>query len=181
MADPIYYGDPDQGPYQDMYDTTGTLQRVREEMVSNRFGQGWTTNIPTITVTGTAISGGVLETAIVAGGETLIFTLTNGTWASSIVDDLVPVSVSGFVDGSVSGGTGWDAQVSAEIGTGDLARTDDVTVTLTIPEAASYAISGDETVTFSFPQSLIAVNGVAWTGSTALVCSPANFVVTNEA
>ena len=82
------------------------------------------------------------------------------------------------LNGSASGAGSWDDEiVNADT---DLALSAGNTVlTLTTPAAASYAISGDETVTFQLPQNMVRINGNAWTGTTSMVASPTTFIITN--
>lgn len=108
--------------------------------------------VVTIDVTGTFITGGVLESEIVTGGETLIFTLTGDTWLSDLGDDTAETtSFLAAILGDDAGSTGWDAEVA--LVHGNLARTSDTIMTLTTPAAASYVIIADETLSFDVPAS----------------------------
>ena len=172
----VYYNDPDAGKNQTMYDPTGTLQRVKDTMVVNRFRQGWSDKLPTVTVTGTAIAGGVAEAAIVNGGETLIFTLSNGgTWGTNLEDQ-----AANLLNGLDTGSASWISEVAEVIADTDLAISGNGTIlTLTLPAAGSYSIAGDDTVTFELSQYMVVMNGVPLTGETVMVASPTTFVITN--
>ena len=72
------------------------------------------------------------------------------------------------------------AFIAGNLADTDLARSSGNTVlTLILPAAASYAISGDETVTFQLPYTMILVSGVAWAATGSMVASPTTFVITN--
>lgn len=95
-------------------------------------------------VTGTLGGSGGTAAEIVAGGETVIITLTNTKW--------VPVADfnaqrQAILDGLVSSGAeinGWDAQSFA---VGDVVRTSDTVVTITLSAAAGYTVPATETIT----------------------------------
>lgn len=112
------------------------------------------TAAPTITITAgsesAAVSGtlgadGGTQAEIVAGGETIIVTLTGTKWVESgTVFDAVR---QGILDGFVSAQSepnGWNAQAFAVT---DVARTSDTIVTVTLSAEPSYSIPSDETVT----------------------------------
>lgn len=123
-------------------------------------------------LTGTAIAGGVLESEIVTGGETLIITLTGDTWKSTVgADNAITTALIAGITGDDAGANGWDDEVT--ITHANVARTSDTVVTITLPAAAAYAIAANETVTVAVPA--IAVNkGVA-------PLAVQTFVITNGA
>jgi hypothetical protein len=175
MPDPIYNNDPDALKTRPMYDLSARLQQVKETMASNRFAQGWSDALPTVTVTGTAITGGVAEAEIVSGGQTLIFTLSTGTWGTTMATHATTLNTA--LNGSASGAGSWDDEIVLS-GT-DIVRTTSTVLTVTLPAAASYSISGDETVTFELPYTMLLFNGVAWTSTSTMTASPTTFVITN--
>ncbi len=99
-----------------------------------------------IALTGTAIAGGVLESEIVTGSETVIITLTGDTWVASIgSDNAITTAFLAAITGDLADAAGWNAEVT--LVHGNLVRTSPTVLTLTTP-ASSYAItSGNETVT----------------------------------
>lgn len=102
-------------------------------------------------LTGTAIAGGVLESEIVSGGETVIITLTGAVWHADIGSDnpITDALIAG-ITGNLSDAAGWNAEMS--IAHGNIARTSDTVLTITLPAAGSYSITtGDETVTVDVP------------------------------
>jgi len=128
-------------------------------------------------LTGTAVAGGVLESEIVTGGETIIITLTDDTW---IAADTGPIGTTANtqalidgIDGDVAGGTGWDEKVKANlVPADDVERTSDTVCTITLNAAPDYAISSDETITVTIPAAVL-------TGGEEIVAD-ATFVVTNN-
>ncbi len=108
--------------------------------------------------TGTAISGGVLESQIVTGGETIILTLTGGSFAAAtpfaaarqaIIDGLVAAEVEA---------AGWNATVHAAMVVANVVRTSASVCTITLPAVAGYVITADENVTITIP--VAALSGV---------------------
>ncbi len=105
---------------------------------------------PSIALTGTAIAGGVLEAEIVTGSETLIITLTDGTWVEDLgSDNSITTAFLAAITGSEGGGNDWDDEVA--LVHGNIVRDSGTQLTLTVPAAASYAIAADETVTVAPP------------------------------
>lgn len=105
---------------------------------------------PSIALTGTAISGGVLEAAVVTGSETVIITLTGDVWAPDLgADNPNTTALLAAITGD-GGAAGFTAEVA--LVHGNLARTSDTVLTLTLPASASYSIVADETVTVAPPQ-----------------------------
>lgn len=125
-------------------------------------------------VTGTA-GDGALESEIVAGGETLVLTLTNDTWVTA--GATFNAERQGIIDGLDSDGveaTGWNAEVRDKLDVSAVVRTSDTVVTITLSAAADYAIASDETVTVTVPADALT------TSSGAVVASPA-FTITAAA
>ena len=164
--------------YVDMYAVDGTRRRVKEADRSNAYALGYAPAQPTVFVTGTAIAGGVAEAAIVTGGETLIFTLSDGIWDATVLAQLEALTQSNVLNGSASGAGSFDTEVSINFAT-DCVRTSDTVLTLTLPATAGYSITGDETVTFGIPLNLVNINGIPVTASGNMTASPTTFVITN--
>lgn len=124
-------------------------------------------------ITGTVEAGGVLESEIVTGSETVIFTLTGETWVATLGDDnSITTAFLAALDGSASGAGSWDDEVSPLLAHGQLVRTSDTVMTLTLPATAGYAITGDETVSIFIPIDSLTF-GVQLAGR--------NFIISNEA
>ena len=122
-------------------------------------------------------SGNFLESEIVTGGEEVVITLTDDTWIAAGTGPIGTTAntqalIDG-IDGDVAGGTGWDAQVqSTLVPADDVARTSATVCTITL-NAASYAISANETITVTIPAAVL-------TGGEEIVAD-ATFAITNEA
>ena len=110
-----------------------------------------------IALTGTAVAGGVLESEIVTGGETVIITLTGSTWGATLgADNAVTTAFLAAITGDLADAAGFNAQVT--LVHGNLVQTSTTIMTLTLPATAGYSItSGNETVTIAPPEdSLVA-------------------------
>ena len=135
-------------------------------------GTGAIVATPTFTVlprtaalTGT-LSDGATEDQIVAGGETLIITLTNDTWDATIgADNSKTTDLINGLDSGGSEGTGWDAVVKANLDFGDVTRTSNTVVTITLGAEATYDVTASETITVTVPATAVA-------GTGAIVATP---------
>ena len=109
----------------------------------------------TIALTGTAVAGGVLESEIVTGGETVIITLSNDEWVATIgADNAITTAFLAAITGNLADAAGWNAEVA--LVHGNLARTSATVLTLTLPATAGYSITtDDEEVTVAPPASSI--------------------------
>jgi len=122
--------------------------------------------LPTAAASGTIVAGGVLEQEIVAGGETLIITLTDGIWDADMgTDDGSTDALIAGIDSDGAEAAGWDAVVKANMVFGDVARTSDTVVTITLGAEPTYLIDNDETITVTVPAAAII-------GPTAPVAAP---------
>jgi len=108
-----------------------------------------------VALTGTAIAGGVLESEIVTGGETVIITLTGAEWVATIgADNAITTAFLAAITGNLADAAGWNAEVA--LVHGNLARTSATVLTLTLPATAGYSITtDDEEVTVAPPASSI--------------------------
>ena len=109
-----------------------------------------------VTVSGTVVTGGVLESEIVEGGQTIILTVANDTW---VADDGTFASIrQDIIDGLDSAGsepTGWNNEVRDQLAVSAVVRTSDTVVTITLTAALLYAIDADETITVTVPASAL--------------------------
>lgn len=112
------------------------------------------------------VTSSITESDIVAGGKTIILTLTNDTWvASGVAFDAERQNIINGIDSAQSEAFGWDAVVKATLGVAAVVRTDDTTVTITLTAFASYNITSTETITATVPAS-------ALTGGNSVVATP---------
>lgn len=117
-----------------------------------------------VALSGTAVTGGLLEAEVVTGSETIILTLVGDTFAEDIGgDNALTTALIAGITGDDVGGTGWNDEVA--IVHGNVVRTSSTVVTITLPASASYAIAADETVTVAVPASSV-TKGIAPASST---------------
>jgi len=131
------------------------------------------TGSPTVTLTAAAesvattgtLSDDATPAQIRAGSETLIQTLTNTKWRPAGADfnaqrrNILDALVSDLSDQN-----GWDIR-KEDFAVGDVARTSDTIITITLSASASYAIPTTETITAAVPASAL-VFDAALTGGT---------------
>ncbi len=131
------------------------------------------TGTPTFTVTGAAESVAVSGTLgasggtaaeIRAGGETIILTLTNTKWVTSgATFDAQRQAIIDGLDSNLADENGWDNR-RGDFAVGDVIRTSDTVVTITLSASSAYAIPQTETITAVVPAAAV-VYGVALTGA----------------
>lgn len=104
----------------------------------------------------------VTEADIVAGGKTLIITLTGDTWiaAGALSFDLQRDEIIAGVDSAQSEATGWDLVPKATQNVTGVVRTSNTVVTITWDAFATYNITAQETITVTVPATAL-VGGVA--------------------
>ena len=122
-------------------------------------------------ITGT-ITPSATEADIVAGGKTLIITLTGDTWiaAGALSFDLQRDEIIAGIDSAQSEATGWDLVPKATQSLGGVVRTSNTVVTITWDAFPTYNITSTETITVTIP-------GSALTGGLPIVATP-TFTVT---
>ena len=124
-----------------------------------------------IALTGTATSS-ITEANIVAGGKTIILTLTGDVWVVA-AGGLFDAQRQNIINGLTSAQSethGWNAEVKAKIAVTDVVRTSDTVVTITLDAESGYDITATETITATVP-------GTALLLGTGAVASP-TFAIT---
>lgn len=123
-------------------------------------------------VTGT-ITASVTEADIVAGGKTIIITLTGDTWIAAGAGsfDLQRDEILQGLDSAQSEALGWNLQVRDLEPITSVVRTSDTVVTITLGGSALYNITAQETITVTVP-------GTALTGGASIVATPTFTVAT---
>lgn len=123
-------------------------------------------------ITGTVTT--AVESDIVAGGKTIIITLTGDTWIAAGAGsfDLQRDEIIAGLDSAQSELLGWDNTVKALQAVTGVVRTSDTVVTITLDAQATYSITSNETITVTVPATAVS-------GGNAIVASP-TFTVTNE-
>ncbi len=107
-----------------------------------------------------------LQSEVIAGGETLVITLTGDTWDPTIGADnaLTTALINGLVSAG-GGATGWNAEVKANLTYNEVVRTSNTVVTLTLPARPSYGITASEVITVTVPAATVV-------GGTEIVAAP---------
>jgi len=96
------------------------------------------------------------EADVVAGGDTIILTLTNTIWvASGGTFDAIRQDIIDGLDSAQVEATGWNAEVRDKEVVGAVVRTSDLVVTITLTAQAAYDITAQETITATIPASAI--------------------------
>jgi hypothetical protein len=160
-----------------VYDWQGRAVTVRAPEVLNYTNKLFSTTLPTIAATGTIIAGGVVESQIVTGGETLILTLTDGTWATSGTN--FNALRQAILDGLVSAqaeAAGWNAKRAAFAVT-TVVRTSATIVTVTTPATAAYSVTADEIITITVPVNAV-VNSLGQPINKTFASAPTTFTIT---
>lgn len=117
--------------------------------------------LATAALTGT-VTASVTEANIVAGGKTLIITLTGDKWlaAGAASFDLQRQNIINGCTSAQSESTGWNLIPKALQGVAGVVRTSDTVVTITWDAFSTYNITAQETITVTVPASAL-VNNVA--------------------
>ena len=112
--------------------------------------------LPTAAITGT-ITASVTEADIVAGGKTLIITLTNDKWIAAGAGsfDLQRDEIIAGVTSAQSEALGWNLVPKVLQSVTDVVRTSDTVVTITWNAFATYNITATETITVTVPSTAV--------------------------
>ena len=114
---------------------------------------------PAAALTGTVTSA-VTESDIVAGGKTLVITLTSDTWVATVgADNAVTTALISGIDSAQAEANGWNLVVKAGLTFNEVVRNSDKVVTITFPVFGSYNITADETITVTVPATAVASAG----------------------
>ena len=120
---------------------------------------------PTAAITGTATAS-ITEADVVAGGKTIIITLTGDTWvAAGAAFDAERSNIIQGLDSAQGETLGWNLEVRDKEVVGAVIRTSDTVVTITLSASALYDITAQETITVTVPTT-------ALTGGASIVGSP---------
>ena len=113
------------------------------------------------------ITSATTEADIVAGGKTIILTLTGDTWIAAGAGsfDLQRQNIINGITSAQSETFGWNLVPKALQGVAGVVRTSDTQVTITLDAQATYNITATETITVTIPST-------ALTGGNAIVATP---------
>lgn len=124
-------------------------------------------NSATAALTGTVTNDS--ETDIVAGGSTIILTLTGDTFIAAGTGPIgSTANTQALIDGITSAhseANGWNNVVKPGIETTDVVRTSNTVATITLDAEATYNITATETITATIPAAVL-------TGGVQIVASP---------
>lgn len=162
---------PWQGSEADkFYLTSGQYTSTLKTSLASGFVLGIETNALHFSadVAGTIVTSPANDTDIVAGGKTIILQLNTGrlpvqsdTWGATVGDDNAITQA--IIDGLTSSGAepfGWNLVVRNNLVFGDVVRTSDTIVTITLPAFALYSITIAEAIVVTIPASaLVGGNG----------------------
>lgn len=137
---------------------------------------GFTLGIDYAEITGTAVVyPRISEADIVTGGKTVIITLYGGeTWvASGATFDAQRANIIAGLVSNKSEAAGWDAELAlSRIATvGNVVRTSDTVVTITLIADAAYQITEPETISVTIPSSALVAS------STAMIPATSSFTI----
>lgn len=100
---------------------------------------------------------GLVETDIVAGGQSFTIELTGTTWVADVVSDgTKKAALVAGITGNSQDAHGWNVEVTIT----DVVRTSDTVVTMTLPASAGYDITTPEEVSVQIAAALNAANEV---------------------
>ena len=122
-----------------------------------------TAGVESMAVTGSLGGSGGTPAELVAGGETVILTLTNTKWVVSGSFNAQRQNIIDNLDSNLSDQNGWDTR-RADFAVGDVVRTSDSVVTITLSASSAYAIPSTEIITATAPASAM-VFGIVLTGT----------------
>jgi hypothetical protein len=109
----------------------------------------------TAALTGTATPT-ITEADVVAGGKTIIITLTGDTWvADGATFNAQRQNIINGIDSAQSEAHGWDVEVKGKEVVGAVARTSDTVVTITLTAEAAYNMTATETITVTVPATAV--------------------------
>ncbi len=124
-----------------------------------------------VVLTGTAITA-LIESDVITGSKTVIATISDDTWLSTLGDD--NAATTAFLLGLTSdrnGSTEWDIQVRNNLTFTMLTRTSATVATLILPASSGYEPNGNETITLT-------VDASAMTSTSSDVTATPTFTVT---
>ena len=134
----------------------------------------------TASLTGT-ITASTNEADIVAGGKTIILTLTGDTWIAAGAGsfDLQRQNIINGLTSAQSETLGWNLVTKALQGVAGVVRTSNTVVTITLDAQATYNITATETITATIPSTAL-TGGVAIVATPTFTVSPTGSVATNR-
>ena len=134
-------------------DTSGLSAIERATVLKKYGGISWGLLI-SCAVSGTV--DGATEAEIVAGGKTIILTLTNKLWElPGAAFNAIRQDILDGITSAQSEATVWNAEVRDKEVVTSVVRTSGLVVTITLSAAPAYDITADETITVTVPNSAL--------------------------
>lgn len=119
----------------------------------------------TAAITGTAVPT-ITEADVVAGGKTILITLTGDTWvAAGATFDAQRQNIINGLDAAASPTNGWNNEVRDKEVVTAVVRTSSTLVTITLTAQAGYDVAATETITTTIPATALVTSAGAITGS----------------
>ena len=108
------------------------------------------------------ITAATTEVDITTGGKVITLTLTDATWAvaGGGVFDAQRQNIINGLTAAATPATGWNNEVRAKMAVGEVVRTNDTVVTVTLSALGTYAITAQETITATVPATAVNI-GIA--------------------
>ena len=103
------------------------------------------------------ITASTVAADIVAGGKTIILTLTGDTWVNADFNNQRQNIIDGMTSAQ-SEALGWNNVVKVLQGVAGVVRTSDSVVTITLDAQATYLITAQETITVTIPATALVLN-----------------------
>lgn len=133
--------------------------------------------VTVVAITGTVVPE-ISETGIVAGGETIIIALTDGSWVTAgATFNATRQAIIDGLDSAQSELTGWNNEVRDKEVVTAVVRTSDTVVTITLTAQAGYNITATETITVTVPAAALATSDIDIIGDPDFEVGPAGVLV----
>lgn len=136
--------------------------------------------VVTAVLSGT-VTASINETDIVAGGKTIILTLSGSTWVSAgATFDAQRANIIAGLTSAQSEANGWNAVVKALQTVGGVVQTSSTVVTITLDAQATYDITSTETITVTIPGSAVNSGGAIVAAPTFTVSASGGVTIFNS-
>lgn len=127
---------------------------------------GVTAQSPVTAVLSGTVTASIEEDVIIAGGETIILTLSNDTWKVAGTGPIGSTAdTQAIIDGITSAQSelnGWNNEVrDGTLSPSDVVRTSDTVCTITLPATPLYNITATETITATVPTAAVNISAIA--------------------
>jgi hypothetical protein len=119
------------------------------------------------------ITASITEAQVVAGGQTILISLTNDTWVTAgATFNAQRQNILNGLDSAQSETFGWNAEVRDKEVVGAVVRTSDTDVTITLTASPLYAIDSIETITVTIHEDALTTSSIAVTATPTFDVTP---------